>query len=104
MDYLSTVRQYRVGSFALFDTVVAYVGIFLLAPLLTKLFLKEYIAIPRASWMWLMLPISVVFHLIFSQNTPFMKMLVNPQQLQFYMATIMFFAMTYMGIRGIKKL
>jgi uncharacterized integral membrane protein len=104
MDVISIFRQYRIGPFTIFDTVTAYVGIFLIAPLLTKIFSKIHINFSRAGWLWLTLPISVIFHLIFRQNTPFMKMLLNPHQFQFYLGIIILLFMSYMGLRKIKTL
>jgi hypothetical protein len=104
MDILHILRQYKIGPFTIFDTVTAYVGIFLIAPLLTKIFSKIHINISRAGWLWLTLPISVIFHLIFRQNTPFMKILSDPHQFQFYLGIIILLFMSYMGLRKIKTL
>ena len=99
MDILSILRQYRIGPFAVFDTVAAYLGIFLIAPLLSKLFSKINVTITRSDWMWLTLPISVLFHLITRQNTPLMKILFNPNQFPFYLVIFILFLMMYMGLR-----
>jgi hypothetical protein len=101
MDVINILRQYRIGPFTIFDVVTAYVGIYLLAPLLAKIFYKLHINISRSGWIWLTLPIAVVFHLIFHQNTPFMKMLLSPKS--FYMPIIVLIFMTYMGLRKIKS-
>lgn len=99
MDIIGTLRQFRIGPFTVFDTLLAYVGIYLIAPLLSKLFAKINISISRSSWLWLTLPISVIPHLIFNQNTPFMKMLLNPNG--DYIAKIVLLFMLYMGLRNI---
>jgi len=103
MYILHFLRQYKIGPFAIFDTVTAYLGIFLIAPLLTKMFSKIHINVSRVGWLWLTLPISVLFHLIFRQNTPFMKILLNPNQFQFYLGIIILLFMIYMGLRKIKN-
>jgi uncharacterized integral membrane protein len=103
MDVLNILRQYRIGPFTIFDVATAYLGIYLLAPLLTKMFSKIHINVSRVGWLWLTLPISVLFHLIFRQNTPFMKMLLNPHQFQFYLGIIILLFMIYMGLRKIKN-
>ncbi|MFA6005058.1 MAG: hypothetical protein WC775_01070 [Patescibacteria group bacterium] len=100
MDYLAYIRQFRIGEITLFDTILAYVGVFLLAPLLSKLFLKIRIMIPRSSWLWLTVPISILFHVAFNQNTPFMKMFLN--QNDYYAEKIAILLMLIMGLRGIK--
>jgi len=104
MDILPFLRQYKIGPFAIFDTVTDYLGVFLIAALLTKVFSKIHINIYRAGWLWLTLPISVLFHLIFRQNTPLMKMLLNPNQFQFYVGIIILLFMLYMGLRNIRTL
>lgn len=101
MDYLTLLRQYRIGPFPMFDIILAYAGIFILSPLLTKLFAKVHLNISRSSWLWLTLPLSVVFHLIFRQNTPLMKMLFDPSR--FYIPVIVLLFMMYMGLRNINK-
>lgn len=104
MDLLNILRQYKIGPFAIFDTVTAYLGIFLIAPLLTKLFYKIHINISRAGWLWLTLPISVIFHLVFRQNTPLMKILSDPFKFEFYLVVVVLLFMIYMGLRKIKSL
>ena len=101
MDYLALLRQYRIGPFPIFDIILAYAGIFILSPLLTKLFAKVHLNISRSSWLWLTLPLSIVFHLIFRQNTPLMKMLLDPSR--FYIPVVILLFMMYMGLRNIHK-
>lgn len=99
MDIISILRQYKVGPFAVFDTIISYIGLFLLAPILTKIFRGMHLEIPRASWLWFVLPISVVFHFFFSQQTPLMKLLASSNG---YIAIIILFVMTYLGVRVIR--
>lgn len=101
MDVIGILRQFKIGSFTIFDTGTAYLGVFLLAPLLTKLFSKLHLYISRTAWLWLTLPISVIFHLVFRQHTPFMKMLLDPNG--FYIAKIILLFMLYMGLKNIKN-
>ena len=100
---LEYLRQFRIGQFTIFDTATAYIGILIIAPLLTWIFSKIKINIPIISWLWFTLPISVIFHIIFRQSTPLMKMLVNPADYKFYIAAILLLSMTYMGIKKISK-
>jgi hypothetical protein len=104
MDVLNILRQYRIGPFTIFDTATAYLGIFLLSPLLSKLFYKLHINISRSGWLWLTLPISVIFHLVFRQNTPLMKILSDPFKFELYLVLVVLFFMTYMGLRKIKTM
>ena len=96
------LRSYRIGPFTIFDTVLAYVGVVILSPLLTKLFLVIHLKISLTSWLWLTMPLSVIFHLVFSQNTPLIKMLFNSDK--FYIAWAVLLFMTFMGLRGVKRI
>lgn len=98
MDTLEILRQLRIGPFAIFDLALAYIGIYLIAPLLTKLFSRIHINISRAGWLWLTLPISVVVHLAFRQDTVLVRMLSNPQP-SFYLVMIVLLGMVYMGLK-----
>lgn len=101
MGFIEVLRQFRVGSFTVFDTLLAYIGIFLVAPLLSKLFAKINIYISRSNWLWLTLPIGVMFHLIFQQKTPFTRMFLDPNG--FYIEKIVILFMFYMGLRHIRS-
>lgn len=102
MDILTFLRQYRIGPFTVFDTTIAYLGIYLVAPLLTKLVSKIHLSISRISWLWLTLPISIIFHLVFHQNTPFTRMFLDFNG--HYLEKIILMFMLYMGLKEIKKL
>lgn len=104
MITLEYLRQFKVGPFAIFDTVISYVGILILAPLLSWLMSRLHLKIPISSWLWFTMPISVIFHIIFRQSTPLMKILTNPGQFQFYIALLILLTMTYIGLRGISKI
>jgi ABC-type sulfate transport system permease subunit len=61
------------------------------------------IAIPRTSWLWLTLPIAVLFHVAFQQGTPFIRTLSHPDQLQCYVALFVLLLMTFFGLRNVRK-
>lgn len=102
MDFISVLRQFRIGPFTIFDTALAYVGIFLLSPLLSRLFAKINISISRSSWLWLTLPIGVIFHLVLQVHSPFMKMLLDLNG--FYIEKFVLIVMIYMGLKTIKRI
>lgn len=102
MDYVTMLREYRIGPFTIFDTVLAYLGILIVSPLLTKIFSLVRLKITLASWLWLTMPLSVLFHIIFRQDTPLMQILFNSDK--FYIAWAVLLFMTYMGLRGIKRI
>ncbi len=104
MVSLEYLRQFRIGPFAIFDTATSYVAVLVLSPLLSWLASRININVPKLAWLWLTLPLAVVFHFVFRKSTPLMKILANPENLQFYIAIIILFAMTYMGFREIHKI
>ena len=102
MDIIAFLRQYRIGPFAVFDTVLGYAAIFLLAPWLTKLFTLVKLNIPRAAWLWWMFPLSVVFHLAFNQQTPVLKTLASP--LGFFVVSVVLAVMFFMGLKSCSRI
>lgn len=104
MISLEYLRQFRVGPFTIFDTLASYIGILILSPILTWLMSRLRLKIPTISWLWFTLPLSVLFHIIFHQSTPLIKILANPGQAQFYIAIIVLLAMTYMGFKKVSKI
>lgn len=100
MGFIEILRQYRVGPFAIFDFVTAYLGIFIVAIAISKLFPKINNHIPISSWLWLTLPIGVVVHLVLQINSPLIKMLLDLNGS--YLVKVVFLFMLFMGFRGIK--
>jgi hypothetical protein len=94
------LRQFRIGPYAIFDFVVSYLGIYIVTPVLSAVCSKIHLNISRSGWMWLTLPISVVFHLVFHQQTPFMKALINPDH--YYSEALVILFMVYMGIKNVQ--
>lgn len=74
MDFITYLRTFRVGPFAIFDFAASYLLVYLLAPLLQKLGLK----LSREQMLWLTLPVSILVHLIFQTYTPLTKMFLDP--------------------------
>jgi hypothetical protein len=101
MISLETLRQLRIGPFSFFDTATAYFGILLIAPLLTKLFSKIGLYINRIQWLWLTLPIAVLFHLLLRLNTPLIKMLMHFPSGIFI--AIVLIVMLYLGLKDIRN-
>lgn len=95
IEYL---RSFRLGRYAAFDLVVSYVGFYFLTPLLTRLFKKIGVKVARVQWMYLMLPISVVVHLLFGQDTLLVQDLFSINS--GYLTKIIILVMLYKGIKG----
>ena len=95
---INILRSFRISGFAVFDLVVSYLGMYLLAPLLTIVFRKIGIEVTRVQWMYLMLPISVIVHLLIGQRTHLTDQLFDLNG--GYIAKIVILLMIYKGIKG----
>jgi hypothetical protein len=73
MITLEYIRSFRIAGYALFDLAVSYIGIYFLAPLLTRFFLLFKIRISRKSWLILTLPLSIIVHLAVGNYTQMTK-------------------------------
>lgn len=67
VEYL---RSFKLGEYAIFDLVLSFLGIYLLAPLLSKIFKKLRLDIPKISWILFTLPIGILVHLLVGNITP----------------------------------
>jgi len=100
MNLISYLRQFRIGGLAIFDLAISYIGIYFLAPFLSKIFKKLGLLISLKEWLWLTLPIGVIVHLLFKQKTALNDMLLNDGN---YLVKITLMLMLYMGLKGIRK-
>ena len=94
------LRQFRVGGYAIFDFAVSFLGIYLLAPLLSKIFLKIGVDIPRKSWILFTLPISIIIHLLVGKITPMTKNFIDIHG--HYLLKILILGLLILGVMGIK--
>ena len=99
MNIIEFLRQYRIGGMAIFDFVVAYGGLLLLSPIIIKLFQKINVHMTWVNVMWLVLPLSIIVHVLVGTYTPLTKMFLNPHDYYFLKILIVF--MVYMGLRKI---
>lgn len=97
---LEFLRQFRIGGYAIFDLAVSFLALYLLAPLLSKLFLKIKLNIPKLNWLFLTLPISIVIHLLVGNITPMTKNFFDLNA--HYVLKILILGSLYLGIRGVK--
>ena len=100
MITLEYLRQFRIGGYATFDLAVSFVGIYLLSPLLSKLFLKFRIEIPKRNWLLLTLPIGILVHLLTGNMTLMTKDFLDIHS--HYVLKILILGLLILGIRGIK--
>ncbi|AHB41060.1 hypothetical protein P148_SR1C00001G0253 [candidate division SR1 bacterium RAAC1_SR1_1] len=102
MNVIEFLRQFRVGGYAIFDLVVAFGGMYLLAPLLSRLFKKIRIIVPRLNRVFLTLPIAVIVHFLVGNITPMTKDIVDIHG--HYLIKIIILVSLFFGIRKIKIL
>jgi len=94
------LRQFRFSGYAIFDFVAAFLGIYLLSPLLSKIFLKFRIDIPKQNWLFLTLPISIFIHLLVGRITPMTRDFIDIHN--HYILKVLILSLLILGIKGIK--
>lgn len=97
---LEFLRQFRLGGYAIFDLTVSFLGIALLSPLLSKLFLKMRLYVPKINWVFLTLPIGILVHLAFGRMTPMTQDFFNLSG-HWWLKAIVLLSL-FFGIRGMK--
>ena len=100
MDILEFLRQFRFGGYAIFDFVAVFIGMYLLAPLLSKLFLKLRIKIPKKNWLFLALPIGILTHLAVGNITPMTRDFIDLNG--HYFLKVIIIVLLILGIKGVK--
>ena len=101
MDSITYLRQFRLTGYAVFDFAAAFLGIFLLSPVLSKLARKTGLEIPRTNWLYLTLPIGIVTHLMIGKITPLTKNFIDIHGHYFLKAVMI--GLTLLGLRNIKR-
>lgn len=96
---IELLRQFRVGGYALFDLVVSFFGIFILSPVLSKIFHIVHLEIPRRSWLFFTLPIGIITHLAIGNRTPMTKDFLDPQG--HFLLKILIIGLLLYGLKGI---
>jgi len=102
MISIEFLRQFRLGGYALFDFAAAFLGIYLLSPLLSKIFLKIHIKIPKLNWLFLTLPIAIIIHLLVGNIIPMTRNFLDIHG--HYILKALILVLLFLGIRNIKKL
>lgn len=102
MDTITYLRQFRIFNYAIFDLVVSFVGIYLLAPLLSKLLKKINIDIPKINWVYLTLPIGILTHILVGKFTPMTKNFLDLNSN--YILKILILVLLFLGLRNIKRI
>lgn len=100
MTTLEFLRSFRIFEYAIFDFALSFLGIFLLSPFLSKLFLKMNIIVPKKNWIILTIPLSILIHIIFLNFTPLTKNFLDYQN--HFLLKGLVLACLFLGLRGIK--
>lgn len=101
METITYLRQFRIAGYAVFDFAAAFLGIFLLSPILSKLARKTGLEIPKRNWLYLTLPIGIATHLFIGNITPLTKNLIDIHGHYFLKAVII--GLLLLGLRNIKR-
>ncbi|MBP9702901.1 hypothetical protein KBD69_04390 [Candidatus Woesebacteria bacterium] len=97
MITIEYLRSFRIGEFAFFDFSLAYVGVYLLVPTLNKIILPTKRQLSHFQWVLLVLPLSIIFHLIFGSMTPLTRLAIDPSAGYGLKAILLF--MLYFGLK-----
>ena len=100
METLEFLRSFKFFGYAIFDLIVSFGLIYLIAPRLSKIFLKIWVEISRKSWLFLTLPIGILFHLIFGNITPMTRDLFYVND--FYLLKILMIILLIFWLKDIK--
>jgi len=101
MDTLEYLREFKIFGYAIFDLVISFWWIYLISERLSKLFLKIRIDIPKRNWLFLTLPIWILFHLIFWNITPMTRDLFDLNW--FYLIKVLMIILLIFWLKGIKR-
>ncbi|KKQ28122.1 MAG: hypothetical protein US42_C0002G0077 [Candidatus Magasanikbacteria bacterium GW2011_GWC2_37_14] len=100
MTTIELLRQYRLGGYAIFDFAISYLGIWLLSPLLTRLFKKIRLDIPKINWLFFVLPLAIIVHILVGNFTPFTKNFLDLNG--HYILKLVVLISLVLGFRGVK--
>lgn len=96
IEYL---RTFRIGEYSIFDLTISFLGVSLLAPLLSKIFRLVNLDIPLRSWILFTLPIAIITHILIGQHTLMTKYFLDPSG--HYLLKIFIITLLILGFRGI---
>ncbi len=100
MHPIEFLRQFHFLGYAIFDLSVAFLGVYLLSPILTKIFRKIGIHIPKRNWLFLTLPIGILAHLLVGNITPMTQNVMDIHG--HYVLKIFLLILLFLGIKDIK--
>ncbi len=100
MTTLEYLRHFHFFGYAIFDLTASFLGMALISPLLSRLFLKIKVYIPKLNWVFLTLPIGILAHIIVGRITP---MTANFLDLHgYFILKVIIIGCLALGVMGIK--
>jgi hypothetical protein len=102
MSTIEFLRQFRIGGYAIFDFVVSFIGIYLISPLLSRLFRIVRLDIPKLSWMFFTIPIGILAHVLSGRITPLTAWFLDLHS--HYIVKIVVIVLIVLGVKDIKIL
>lgn len=102
MSILQFLRSFRFGEYAYFDLIVSFLGMYLLGPVLSKLFLKLKIKIPQKSWIYFTLPVGIIIHLLVRNSTPMTRDFIDLHG--HYILKTVIIGLLLLGLKDIKRI
>lgn len=100
MITIEYMRSFKLGPYAIFDLTVSVVAVYMLAPLLSRVFRLVHLDIPQISWLFFTLPISVMVHILVGQDTALTKFFLDPTD--YFFLKFFIIGLLILGIKGIK--
>lgn len=86
----------------MFDFTIGFLGMLLVSPLLSWLFKKVGIHFPKRNWVILMLPISILVHILVGKITPLTKDFLDPDN--HYFVKLIVVCCCILGATGIRRI
>ena len=99
MNTIEYLRSFKILNYAVFDFVLSFAGVYLFAPILSKLFAVFGIKITRKSWLFLTVPVSIPIHYMVGSITPMTENFLNVND--HYLLKIGIIVLTYLGLKDI---
>jgi len=99
MNTIEFFRQYKIFGYAIFDLSVTFLGVYFLSPVLSGLFRKIHIDVPKRNWLFFALPIGIIAHILVGNMTPMTKQFLDPNG--YYILKISILGLAILGLRGI---
>ena len=100
MEVLEFLRQFTIGGYAVFDFVVSFLGIYLLSSRLSRWFAQIGVIVPRNNWLYLVLPFSIIVHLMVGSITPMTRDFIDMNDN--FILKVAIFYLLILGLRNVK--